>query len=216
MRPCDPFWGWPIPETVCFFWEKKGAVYNDFKPIVNIVVDMKTRLWHFVYDSFQKKPGIMKKYIYPIILAFTLPVFVPGIETAEATQGHGAPEGLYVHQWSHVFFIFSLAILVYWLRGRKLVTESGWRYIQFSAVFFILWNIDAFWVHMVQEQYKLVQMESVDLWHIRIHTDGPLFTVLFYLAKLDHLLCVPAMIFMYLGLKKLFENNREQTGGDIK
>ena len=62
-------------------------------------------------------------------------------EPALATQGHGAPEGLFAHQLAHIFFIISMAVLTYWLRERKLVQAVGWRYIQYSALFFILWNV---------------------------------------------------------------------------
>ena len=57
--------------------------------------------------------------------------------TALATQGHNDPEGLVVHQMSHLFFVFSMGILIYWLRARDLVRHVGWRYIQYSSVFFI-------------------------------------------------------------------------------
>ncbi len=77
-------------------------------------------------------------------------------QPAGATQAHGPPEGLYVHQLSHLFFIFAMAILIYWLRSRGLVREQAWRYIQYAALFFILWSIDAFLVHLLDEQFLLV------------------------------------------------------------
>ena len=70
-------------------------------------------------------------------LAFVMP------EPVLATQAHSDPEGLYVHQFAHFFFIISLAMFIYWLRFRDLVKETGWRYIQYAALFLILWNTDA-------------------------------------------------------------------------
>ncbi len=128
---------------------------------------------------------------------------VPG--TALATQGHGGPEGLYVHQLSHVFFCISMGILIYWLRARKLTHETGWRYIGWSASLFILWTADAFTVHLLDEQLRVVRMERVDLWRVHVEA-GPgreWLISLYYFAKLDHLFCVPALAFLYLGLRRL-------------
>lgn len=126
---------------------------------------------------------------------------------AFATQSHSDPEGLYVHQFSHLFFVFSMGILIFWLRLRNLIHEKGWRYIQYSAFLFIFWTIDAFTVHFLDEQYKWIQVTRLDLWNIKIDAQFSFISWLYYIVKLDHILCVPAMIFLYLGLKKLSENS---------
>ncbi len=126
---------------------------------------------------------------------------------AWATQTHGEPEGLYAHQAAHVFFIFAMGLLIYWLRQRKLVREKAWRYIQYSAVLFILWNINTFGVHFLDEQVDLIRTRKLDTWHMQIDTAegrGWLGQI-YYLAKLDHLLCVPALLYLYLGLKRLHD-----------
>jgi len=129
-------------------------------------------------------------------------------EPALATQAHSAPEGLYAHQVAHIFFIVSMGILIYWLRERKLVQAVGWRYIQYSALFFILWNVDAFFVHLVEEQLALVDIQRMGLWEINITTTMKSQTLLglYYAAKLDHLLCVPALLFLYFGLRRLLKD----------
>jgi cell division protein FtsW (lipid II flippase) len=121
-----------------------------------------------------------------------------------ATQGHGAPEGLYIHQISHVFFSLSMAMLIYWLRRRHLVKEAGWRYIQYCALFFIIWNFVAFTAHFLDEQIQIVQIQRLDSFHIQIQAPAWL-SIIYYMAKLDHLMCVPALFFLYLGLKRLLE-----------
>ncbi|MDD5476343.1 MAG: hypothetical protein PHU03_07520, partial [Syntrophales bacterium] len=63
-------------------------------------------------------------------------------------QVHAEPEGLYSHQMGHVFFLFSMAVFAFWLQKTRLAEKRGWRYIQFSCVAFILWNLDALWGHM--------------------------------------------------------------------
>lgn len=120
-----------------------------------------------------------------------------------ATQSHGAPEGLYVHQLSHLFFFFSMGILIYWLRVRNLVQETGWRYIQYSAFLFILWTLDAFAAHMFDEQFQWVNVTRLDRWHIRLDASHEWINLFYYIIKLDHLLCVPAIVFLYAGLKRL-------------
>jgi len=129
-------------------------------------------------------------------------------QPALATQAHSAPEGLYAHQLAHIFFIVSMGVLIYWLRERKLVLATGWRYIQYSALFFILWNGDAFFVHLVEEQFALVDIQRIGLWEINITTTLKSQTLLwlYYAAKLDHLFCVPALLFLYFGLRRLLKD----------
>ena len=80
-------------------------------------------------------------------LAISLGYLLCSAQAAMATQAHGGPEGLYVHQMAHILFIFSLAVLIYWLREHSLIKEPGWRYVQYAAFFLILWNIDAVLAH---------------------------------------------------------------------
>lgn len=134
--------------------------------------------------------------------------------SAWATQGHGQPEGLYAHQMAHLFFIVSMGVLIYWLRDHDLVVIPGWRLIQYSALFFILWNVDAYTVHYIEEQVDLLRIVRLGPWRIEIQApEGfPWLPHLYYLAKLDHLLCVPALFFMYLGLKRLLHETDAETG----
>ena len=124
-----------------------------------------------------------------------------------ATQAHAAPEGIIGHQIAHVVFIVSMAILIYWLRKRRLVEQPGWKYIQYAALFFILWNMDAFFAHLLDEQLQWIRVEKIDFWRRQITVDkGPVVLApLYYLLKMDHLLCVPALLFLYFGLKRLLE-----------
>jgi hypothetical protein len=145
------------------------------------------------------------KHFLPILFLLCLFFLAPG--PAEATQGHGGIEGVYMHQLAHLFFVFSMGVLVYWLRERKLVAESGWRYIQYAAFFLILWNLDALLVHALDDQFNIIRVVRLEPWRIQILSkQGKSFVCLvYYLAKLDHLLCVPALVFLYLGLKRLLK-----------
>jgi hypothetical protein len=139
-------------------------------------------------------------------LAFIAGWVVP--VSALAVQEHGAPEGLYTHQGAHLFFIASMGLLIYWLRQRQLVRETGWRYIQYAALFFILWNFDAFTAHLLDEQLDMVNVMAAAPGVVRIDVgDSPPALAWFYYAvKLDHLLCVPALLFLYFGLRRLLRD----------
>ncbi len=131
---------------------------------------------------------------------------------ALATQTHGPPEGLYVHQIAHLFFIISMGILEFWLRQRNLVREPGWKYIQLAAVLFILWNMNAMAVHFLDEQIQWLRVSTLDNWQINIavNNGGKSLALVYYILKLDHLLCVPAMVCLYLGLKSLLKNTENE------
>jgi hypothetical protein len=129
-----------------------------------------------------------------------------------ATQSHGAPEGIYAHQIAHIFFMLSMVFFIHWLRDKKLVKETGWRFIQYAAFFLILWNLDAFLVHLLNDQLQLVQILQIDSSHIQLSAaDGSTtLETLFYFAKLDHLFCVPALLFLYSGLKRLLKASHSE------
>jgi hypothetical protein len=140
-----------------------------------------------------------------------LSVFLPFLffpKQAMATQIHGGIEGVVIHQMAHIVFIGAMALLIYWLRQHELVINIGWRRIQYAALFFILWNFNAFFVHLLEEQVDILDIAQIGPWQLRLQTE-PAFewsAWFYYMTKLDHLLCVPAMIYLYLGLKNLIES----------
>jgi hypothetical protein len=152
-----------------------------------------------------------KIFFLPFIFCCTL-LAQPGISWA--TQAHGAPEGIIAHQLAHVFFIFSMGILIYWLRERNLVVETPWRYIQYAAMFFIFWNVDTILAHLFDEQLNLVTVTRIGLWDVHIDTGNGSSGLIwvYYLLKLDHLLCVPALGFLLAGLRRLVKSDGIQMG----
>lgn len=147
------------------------------------------------------------------IVTFTWVVVAP--DHALATQAHGAPEGVYAHQLAHIFFMISMGFLIHWLRERKLVKDSGWRFIQYSAFFFILWNMDTFFVHLLDDQLGIIQIKRIGLEYLQINAlnGSKSLETLYYIAKLDHLLCVPALFFLYLGLRRLLKEDHLIVSG---
>jgi len=161
------------------------------------------------------KPNLhdMRRFA-PVALAWVLTVVLwPGY--ALATQGHAGIEGVWVHQFAHLFFLFSMMLLIYWLRQAGLVKVPGWRYIQYAAMFFILWNVDTFLVHFLDEQIQAVRVDNLGGWQIRVVAAGgrTWLSTVYYLAKMDHLLCVPAMIFLMLGLRHMLKDVHPAESG---
>ena len=143
------------------------------------------------------------KALTPAVLICAL--LLLGAAPAWATQSHGGSEGIIVHQMAHFFFICAMVGLDYSLRKRNLVAQVGWRRIQFAALFFILWNLDVILVHMLDGQFELVAVKKAGPWKITLTAwqDSALLKIAYYVAKHDHLLCVPALWFLYSGLKHL-------------
>lgn len=133
--------------------------------------------------------------------------------SAWATQTHGGLEGLFVHQLAHVFFAFSMGLLIFWLRKWRLTVSVGWRYIQYAAFFLIAWNLDTMASHWIQEQSGLIDVQNIEPMQMQIITaDGwQWLREIYYLTKLDHLLCVPALVFLFLGFRRLLYANLPQA-----
>ncbi len=132
---------------------------------------------------------------------------------ALATQTHGEPEGLVVHQMAHILFALSMGTLAYWLGARGLTVRRGWRLIRYAAVLLIVWNLDAFVAHLLDEQTGFLTVQQIDPRHLFLAPQPGLEVLapLYYLVKLDHLWCVPALIFLFLGLRCLADES--EAGG---
>ncbi len=131
-------------------------------------------------------------------------------DTAYATQLHARAEGIITHQFGHLFFLFSMVALIFTITGKDLGRQKGWRLIQYAAFFFILWNLDAMAAHFLDNQIDAVKTYPVSFAWMKIVTrnDSSLLAWFYYALKLDHLLCVPAMIFLYKGISRLVDGQR--------
>jgi len=152
----------------------------------------------------------MKNRIYIVLffltaLSWTILFPDPAIATCE----YGLPQGVHTHQLAHIFFIISMGILIYRLRRKKSPPSSGWKFIQYSALFIILWSFDAFTVHFLNVQFSIIQVKAIGTWQIKINDcfDNNLLKVFYYLARMDYLLFMPAFIFLYYGLKRLLNES---------
>lgn len=129
---------------------------------------------------------------------------------AYAIQLHASSEGIITHQMGHLFFLFSMVVLIFTITGKGLDRQKGWRLIQYSAFVFILWNLDVIMAHFIDNQAQAVIIENISMGRIKlITTSDSLFLAWFYyFLKLDHLLCVPAMFFLYKGVSCLVDEQQ--------
>ena len=127
-----------------------------------------------------------------------------------AIQLHQGSEGIIVHQVGHLFFLLSMVVLIFIITGRQLNRDKGWRRIQFSAILFVLWNLDTISAHFFDNQIGAVTVENLSLWQLKITAlSGSDFLVYFYHSlKLDHLFCVPALFLFYRGLSLILEHEK--------
>jgi len=149
-----------------------------------------------------------------LILIFTAAVCLAGLlagpGTALAFQLHAAPEGQYAHQIAHAFFIVSMAIFAFWLHKMRLIEKRGWRYIQMSCFLFILWNIDAMVGHEIDIRLTADAFTGGGFTQSLV-VERAIAPYLYYALKMDHLICVPPMVLLLTGLKRL---KRESEGGE--
>jgi hypothetical protein len=157
------------------------------------------------------REGLKLKTVPVLLVLWAL--LSPGL--AWGFQSHPAPEGLYMHQLAHVFFVVAMGILAYWLQVNEFVRQRGWRLIQISCILFILWNIMAFAGHWVEERVAADAVIGEPDWTQRIILNSAMMR-LYYALKLDHLVCVPAMICLLLGIRSLYRGvlKEQRHAGD--
>ncbi len=152
----------------------------------------------------------VKFWVAPVL---ALPFFLlPG--NAWALQLHAGSEGIITHQIGHLFFLFSMVVLMFIISGKGLDSQKGWRLIQMAAFFFILWNGCAITAHFLDNQIYAVSVERLShaVARIRVQNNSGLLGWLYYGLKLDHLLCVPAMTLLYKGLSCLVDEQKKIKG----
>jgi hypothetical protein len=159
-------------------------------------------------ELFEAVPYRLKALFLFFGSGLGLVLLLPG--DASAIQVHPAPEGLYAHQIAHVFFIASMAFFAFWLEKTRLVKAKGWRYIQLSSFWFILWNIGAMLGHVIDSFLEESAFVGAG-WSKALVVEEAIAPYLYYVLKMDHLICVPAMVFLLLGLKKLNSEVRGRT-----
>lgn len=125
---------------------------------------------------------------------------------AWAVQGHGEAEGPVVHLMAHLLLGLALLLFLYVLHTRPPDAGLSWRSLKLSLLFFLLWDLDHLFVHWFAGQmYPDLRDSGARL--VEDHFAGPrsLLSVLYYLGRFDHLLCVPALWFLTTALRGFCE-----------
>jgi hypothetical protein len=163
-----------------------------------------------VKTDFAGRAAVSFIHVTPAIIAIFMFILSP--DKAIAFQSHPEPEGLYVHQIAHLFFIIAMAFVCYWLEQNKVTLIKGWRLVQIACVLLIIWNLYAFVGHFVEELVPRRRFVGPLDWNQRILVGtGPLIPI-FCVLRLDHLISVPAIILLYLGMRNLYKNALKEDG----
>jgi len=156
---------------------------------------------------FQKIPCSLN-HIVLFLVTFLFFLLLP--EQSMALQTHGESEGIYVHQMAHILYMTALCYL-YWDTKRSTFSGRGWTYLRIFCVFTILWNLLALAGHACTQQLHPDDFNIANGYLTsKINTPVTLVKLLFYTAKLDHLLTVPAMVFLYMGLRSFYKHSLEE------
>jgi hypothetical protein len=132
---------------------------------------------------------------------------------AFALQVHGEPEGLYVHQMAHLHYIFALGYF-FWDIRRSSFTGRGWRYLQIFCILMTLWNLVAFVGHVIGAYLVPESFQQTDCYlDTRLLSPLTLDKYLYFIAKLDHLIYVPALFFLFLGLRSFYHSVAKSPSG---
>lgn len=125
-------------------------------------------------------------------------------ESAFAYIPHWDPkEGFFVRQFSYLFFLFAMLFFFYELKAENLRHKQGFRFLALASGFFALWNLDCFVGQFVARSLGTpIILEPAGIFSQKLVMTDPGVWV-YYLTKLDHLLLVPAFLFLYFGIRAL-------------
>ncbi len=128
-------------------------------------------------------------------------------EPAFAYIPHWDPkEGFFVRQFSYLFFLVAMLFFFYELKQEKLHQKPGFRSLALASGFFALWNLDCFVGQFVALNLgDLVATGPAGIFSQKLVMSDPGVWV-YYLTKMDHLLLVPAFLFLYFGIRALAGN----------
>ena len=149
-------------------------------------------------------PRPILRPILPACLALAACALCP--DAALALQVHDAPgEGLYAHQMGHIYYVVALAFFFAYIR-RSDFNERSWRYLQAFCILLTAWNLLSFAGHIAA-----LHVAPADLVEFALNLDDrllPPYTLakwLYYLARLDNLLCVPALWCLYMAMRTFYQ-----------
>lgn len=142
-----------------------------------------------------------KEHIRFFILLAVVPFLqLIAANSAWAVQQHGGTEGLVSHQIGHLLFIAGMFYLLYRLRVFS-PSGPGWKEFKLFVWLIIFWNVLTFYGHWHREL-----IDPAKFLHSGGRTTGFIISgpmdVLFYISRLDHLLLLPAFLFLLAALMR--------------
>ncbi len=138
----------------------------------------------------------------PVVAACFFALVLLGATPARAVQVHGPPEGYYVHQMAHLFFTAALVFMLSFLHARPVGKGKAWHYFKLSLFFFLCWNLWTFTAHLFAHHLPAEAFATEgSLWTHRFTAQLSLSSLLYYITRFDHLLCVPGIWFLLQSLK---------------
>lgn len=135
---------------------------------------------------------------------------------AMALQVHDGSEGLVVHQLAHMQYLGALGYLLWDIR-RSAFSGIGWLYLQWFCWLMMLWNFLAFFGHFAQTALPVEAIAKEDGYLSSILLLPFSFSkLMYYFTALDHLLCTPALFFLYLAMRSFYRSLDADTREDAK
>ena len=119
---------------------------------------------------------------------------------AWAVQTHGGAEGLVSHQIGHILFAIGMGYLLFRLYH---IGQKGLGWFEFKTFLWLIiaWNLLTFSGHWMNEFIATSKFVKVN-GKITSFTIDNFTDVIYFLTRIDHLVLVPAFLFLLLALRK--------------
>ncbi len=121
-----------------------------------------------------------------------------------ALQGHGPPEGAYVHQVAHVLFTFALCYLYWHTRKTQKKSAKGWIYFRIFCLLLVAWNIFALIGHEICNTIQSYDFLDKSILAIQQSPPLPCPKKLYYLSLMEHFFILPALAALVLSLRTFY------------
>ena len=144
------------------------------------------------------------------ILSLTFLLLLPSAD-AWALQPHSGPEGLYVHQMAHILFMGALTYLFFHTGRTQDMVSKGWRYLRLFCILLFFWNLMAFVGHETAVHLSHDDFIDEGTWSEQLVFPLNFLKLLYFVAKMDHFLTVPALLALFFSLRSFYLEAREET-----
>ena len=153
----------------------------------------------------------MRSPFHTLTILLTIILLLPAVN-AWAFQSHGEPEGLYVHQMAHVLFMGALAYLYWHTRRTTALPSKGWRYLRIFCFLLFFWNLIAFTGHEFSVRLSADDFIDIGTWREQLAPPITFFKIIYFIAKMDHFLNVPALLALFISLRTFYLEARAEIG----